>query len=171
MVNDIMVPRGTPSFAIVSGAGAWVGPMMKLPSAPAGGSVPSGSSVARGQFGFDGSRVGGLVLKSRPVVSMKKGAAFSLVLAPGGTAMFWVTQVVWARAVGRSHTADINVPTRTANMLFIFFPRISSRFSSPGFLRGKYVELSARVKFPCSRWRIIAAWPPSLLARADEVIE
>src|SRR4051812_14941244 len=124
MVNDIMVPRGTPSFAIVSGAGAWVGPMMKLPSAPAGGSVPSGSSVARGQFGFDGSRVGGLVLKSRPVVSMKKGAALSLVLAPGGTAMFCVTQVVWARAVGMSHTADINVPTRTANMLFIFCSRI-----------------------------------------------
>ena len=48
MVKDVTVPRGTPSLATVSGAGAWVGPMMKLPSAPAGGSVPSGSSVARG---------------------------------------------------------------------------------------------------------------------------
>ena len=55
---------------------------------------------------------------------MKKGAALSLVLAPGGTAMFWVTQAVWARAVGMSHTADINVPARTANVLFIFFSRI-----------------------------------------------
>ena len=45
---EVVVPRGTPSFATVSGAGAWVGPMMKLPSAPGGGSVPSGSSVARG---------------------------------------------------------------------------------------------------------------------------
>jgi hypothetical protein len=47
-VNDFVAPRGTPSFAMVSGAGLWVGPMMKLPSAPGGGSVPSGSSAARG---------------------------------------------------------------------------------------------------------------------------
>src|ERR1041384_4025732 len=90
-VNDVTVPFGTPSFAMVSGAGAWVGPMMKLPSAPAGGSAPSGNSVARG---------GGWVLKSSPVVSMKNGAALSLVFAPGGTTMFCVMQgvCVWASA-------------------------------------------------------------------------
>jgi hypothetical protein len=48
MVKVVTVPFGTPSFATVSGAGLWVGPMTKLPSAPAGGSVPSGSSVAFG---------------------------------------------------------------------------------------------------------------------------
>ncbi len=36
---------GTPSSATVSGAGLCVGPMMKLPSAPAGGSAPPGSST------------------------------------------------------------------------------------------------------------------------------
>jgi len=39
----VIAPRGTPSLAMVSGAGAWVGPMMKLPSAPGAGSVPSAS--------------------------------------------------------------------------------------------------------------------------------
>src|SRR5262245_56345954 len=97
--------------------------MMKLPSASLGGSVPAASSVARGEFGFDGSRVGGAVLTSRSVVSMKKGAFLSLVLAPGGTAMFWVTQGVWARAGGLSQTAYINAPARTASVLFIFFSR------------------------------------------------
>jgi hypothetical protein len=47
-VKVVVAPRGTPSLEEVSGAGAWVGPMMKFPSAPDGGSVPSGSSVARG---------------------------------------------------------------------------------------------------------------------------
>jgi hypothetical protein len=41
---------------------------------------------------------------------MKKGAALSLVLAPGGTAMFWVTQGACARAAGMSETAEINAP-------------------------------------------------------------
>jgi hypothetical protein len=56
--------------------------------------------------------VGGLVLKSRPVVSMKKGAALSPVLAPAGTAMFWVTQAGWATTGGT--TVDINAAVRTA---------------------------------------------------------
>jgi hypothetical protein len=67
-----------------------------------------------------GSRVGGWVLKSRPAVSMKKGAALSLVLAPGGTAMFCVTQACSARAWGTSDTADDNVAARTNNLFFIF---------------------------------------------------
>src|SRR3954469_20112096 len=60
MVNEVIVPRGTPSVAIVSGAGAWVGPMMKLPSASGGGSVPSGSSFAVTYPAVCGSRVGGV---------------------------------------------------------------------------------------------------------------
>jgi hypothetical protein len=50
----------------------------------------------------------------------EKGAALSVVLAPGGMAMFWVTQAAWARAGGMSHAVDINAPARTTNMLFIF---------------------------------------------------
>src|SRR5262245_50423361 len=69
---------------------------------------------------------------------MKKGAALSAVLAPGGMTMFWVTQAVWATAGGMSHTADINAPARTTNMPYIFIsqsPRVS-------WIRlyGKYVE-------------------------------
>ena len=45
MVNSTTVPL-VRSCAVISGAGGWVGPMMKLPSALDGGSVPSGSCVA-----------------------------------------------------------------------------------------------------------------------------
>ena len=50
---------------------------------------------------------------------MKNGAALSVVLAPGGTAMFWVTQAVCAKACGMSDTVDINVPARTTDPFFI----------------------------------------------------
>jgi hypothetical protein len=50
---------------------------------------------------------------------MKKGAALSLVLAPGGTTMFWVTQAGWARA-GMSNAAEIDATARAASMLLIF---------------------------------------------------
>jgi hypothetical protein len=53
-VKDVIAPRGTSSLAAVSGAGAWVGPMMKFPSVPDGGSVPSGSSVAPESSGSTG---------------------------------------------------------------------------------------------------------------------
>ena len=62
---------------------------------------------------------------------MKKGAALSLVLAPGGTAMFWVTQAGCARAAGMSDTAEINAPARTANTLRIFFSRNRQVLGSP----------------------------------------
>ncbi len=55
----LAAPCGTPSCVIVSGAGLWVGPMMKLPSAAGGGTVPSGSSFAATYPGAFGSRVGG----------------------------------------------------------------------------------------------------------------
>ena len=48
IVKERTVPRGTPARATVSGAGACVGPMMKLPRASGEGSWPSGSSVAAG---------------------------------------------------------------------------------------------------------------------------
>src|SRR4051812_6091240 len=57
---------------------------------------------------------------------MKNGAALSLVLAPGGTAMFWVTQAGWAKAGDTSHTAEIIVPARTANLLFISSPGVDA---------------------------------------------
>jgi hypothetical protein len=44
----------------------------------------------------------------------------SVVLALGGTAMFWVTQGAWASA-GARDAADIIVPARTANMLRMVF--------------------------------------------------
>src|SRR6185295_3992449 len=89
----------------------------------------------------DGSRVGGVVLKSRPVVSMKKDAALSLVLAPGGTTMFWVTQAGSARAAGMSDTAEINAPARADNMLLIFVSL--NRRVLLAHLHGKYEERPA----------------------------
>ena len=47
------------SGAVISGAGVWVGPMMKFPSASEGGTAPSGSSFAFTYPGVCGSRVGG----------------------------------------------------------------------------------------------------------------
>ena len=46
IVNSITLPRGTPACSVTSGAGGWVGPMIKLPLASAGGTSPSGSSTA-----------------------------------------------------------------------------------------------------------------------------
>src|SRR4051794_20137527 len=80
-----------------------------------------------------GSRVGGAVLKSRPVVSMKNGAALSVVLALGGTAMFWVMQGACASAADMSDTADIIVPARTANMLRMVFSPGTASLNWPVF--------------------------------------
>src|SRR6185503_12828944 len=72
---------------------------------------------------------------------MKKDAALSLVLAPGGTTMFWVTQAGWARAAGMSDTAEINAPERAANMLLIFVSL--NRRVLLARLQGKYEERPA----------------------------
>src|SRR4029453_5531056 len=72
---------------------------------------------------------------------MKKGAALSLVLAPGGTAMFWVTQAGWARAAGMRETTEINAPAGTPNTLRIFASR--NRRVLVARLHGKYVERTA----------------------------
>src|SRR4029079_5530920 len=72
---------------------------------------------------------------------MKKGAALSLVLAPGGTTMFWVTQAGWAKAADMSDMTEIDAPARAASMLLIFV--------SPNWrvllarLQGKYEERPA----------------------------
>src|ERR1700756_3101655 len=58
MVNSKTSPLGTPSFAAISGAGLWVGPMMKFPSSFAEGMAPSGNSFALTYPGVLGSRVG-----------------------------------------------------------------------------------------------------------------
>src|SRR6185295_7422873 len=55
-----MVPCGTPSCALDSGAALCVGPIMKFPSALAGAFVPSGNSFAGTYPGVFGSRVGGV---------------------------------------------------------------------------------------------------------------
>ena len=60
MVNSMTVPFGVASGEAVSGAGLCVGPMMKLPSAFAGGTSPSSSSVAATNPAVWGSRVGGV---------------------------------------------------------------------------------------------------------------
>src|SRR3954469_16103442 len=72
---------------------------------------------------------------------MKKGAALSLVLAPGGTTMFWVTQAGCARAAGISDTAEIIAAARAANMLLIFVSL--NRRVLLARLHGKYEERSA----------------------------
>src|SRR5260370_39414981 len=58
MVNSKPSPLGTLSFAAVSAAGLWVGPMMKFPSSFAVGMAPSGNSFALTYPGVFGSRVG-----------------------------------------------------------------------------------------------------------------
>src|SRR3954463_4141720 len=97
---------------------------------------------------------------------MKKGAALSLVLAPAGTAMFWVTHAVWARASGMSDAADINVPARTTKALFIVFSRNRRVFSAR--LHRKYVERPTDGQFgwdfqqgQSPIWSIGLKWSPS----------
>src|SRR5437016_14499973 len=58
MVNSKTSPLGTLSFAAISRAGLWVGPMMKFPSSFGEGMVPSGNSFALTYPGVFGSRVG-----------------------------------------------------------------------------------------------------------------
>src|SRR5229473_1623078 len=58
MVNSKTSPLGPLSFAAISGAGLWVGPMMKFPSSFAEGMAPSGNSLALTYPGVFGSRVG-----------------------------------------------------------------------------------------------------------------
>ncbi len=117
-MKEWIVPCGTPSCAAVSGAGLCVGPMTKFPSAPAGGSVPSGSSVACGNAGLAGSRVGGAVPRFMPDVSMRNGAAWSVVLAPGGTEAAPVTHACCARA-GAASTAQSTASIVTMAIFFI----------------------------------------------------
>jgi len=52
------VTLGKPSYAAISGAGWWVGPMMKFPSSFAAGMAPSGNAFALTYPGVFGSRVG-----------------------------------------------------------------------------------------------------------------
>jgi hypothetical protein len=60
MVKLWMVPCGTSSLTVISGAGGCVGPMMKFPSSVGPGTLPSGSSLAVTKPGVFGSRVGGV---------------------------------------------------------------------------------------------------------------
>ena len=67
-------------------------------------------------------------MKSRPAVSMKNGPALSVVLAPGGTAMFWVTQAGWEKAIEVKETREISVPAKTDNELVISAPGADESF-------------------------------------------
>src|SRR5882757_4365002 len=60
MVNSITFPLSSPPAWASSVAAGWLGPMMKLPSAPAGGTDPSVNSFAVTNPGLFGSRVGGV---------------------------------------------------------------------------------------------------------------
>src|SRR5258708_30287373 len=60
MVNSIAVPFVIFRSEARSGEAWWVGPMMKFPSASAGGMSPSGSSFALTYPGVCGSRAGGV---------------------------------------------------------------------------------------------------------------
>ena len=95
--------------------------MMKLPSAPGGGSVPSGSRwrADSSGSGIAGRRRG---VEIEPVVSMKNGAALSMVLASGGTAKFWLTQDGCANVIELSDVKErtkTSVLARTDNGLVI----------------------------------------------------
>ena len=63
---------------------------------------------------FNGLRVGGMVLKFMPVVSIKNGPDGSVVFAPGGTVAFAVGQVVWAAAVSATNALENNAPISAA---------------------------------------------------------
>ena len=52
----------------------------------------------------------------------------SLVLAPAGTAMFWVTQAGWAMTAGTPQAVDSNAPIRTANVFFILSSPLPDEF-------------------------------------------
>src|SRR5688572_20406376 len=78
------VPCGTPGCTCVSGDGACVGPITKLPIASAGGTAPSGSSVACTYPGVCGSRVGAGL--PRPRAGGAAGVVVAGVVAPGGVA-------------------------------------------------------------------------------------
>ena len=59
---------------------------------------------------------------------MKNGAALSVVLAPGGTTMFWVTQAGCDSAIEVKETREISVPARTDNELVISAPDADESF-------------------------------------------
>lgn len=59
---------------------------------------------------------------------MKNDAALSVVLAPGGTAMFCVTQAGWAKASEAREATDISVPPRTDNEWVISAPDVDGSF-------------------------------------------
>lgn len=59
---------------------------------------------------------------------MKNGAVLSVVLAPGGTAMFWVTQAGCDSAIEVKETREISVPARTENELVISAPGADKSF-------------------------------------------
>src|SRR5689334_8727131 len=73
---------------------------------------------------------------------MKKGLSCSVVLAPGGTAMFWVTQGGEACGVcaccARAGPAIVNdataihVPARTVRALFMLLPVLAILWASLG---------------------------------------
>lgn len=65
-------------------------------------------------MGFNGLRVGGMVFKFMPVVSMKNGADGSVVFAAGGIVAFAVGQIVCAAAIGATNTLASNPPMSTA---------------------------------------------------------
>src|ERR1035441_9478139 len=60
MVKVKTAPCGTPSCAVISGAGLCVGPRMKFPSEVAGALAASGKPFAVTYPGVLGSRVGGV---------------------------------------------------------------------------------------------------------------
>jgi hypothetical protein len=101
-----------PSGTAISGARACVGPMMKFPSASAGGTAPSGNSLAVTYPGVFGSRVGGGGRLGR---------------AAAGVVEF----VVWANA-GFTPAARLIKRAMLNSFVFTFHPGLVSVLMLPG---------------------------------------
>src|SRR3954466_14368318 len=85
---------------------------------------------------------------------MKNGPALSVLLAPGGTTMFWVTQAGCAKAIEVKEAREISVPARTDNNLVISAPDADELSGSPC---AKYDEPPARGQTPPGRVTAMAA--------------
>jgi hypothetical protein len=86
---------------------------------------------------------------------MKNGPALSVLLAPGGTTMFWVTQAGCDKAIDVKETREIRVPARTDNELVISAPD-----ADESFWLALAQSMTSRLRAVKSRPAALPQWPP-----------
>src|ERR1700761_1989580 len=130
MVNSTTLPC-VKSWAVISGAGECVGPMMKSPSRSDGGTVPSGRSEARTYPGECGSRVGG------------SGRA----VCGGG-----VTDAAWPAQASAADPARINSPE---NLIFQLMESLNLQFVWSHCDHGRQEHIHAHIAIPQKRQGVV----------------